>query len=150
MHQRPSKSSAKPELGARMLGAGHRMAGHEMHARGHVAADLGDRLLLDRANVREDGAGGERRCDRLRDCRIGAERRAQHDEVGLGHSLLGPLVDGIDDAECECRPAAALALGAADDLPGEPVAPHPPRERGADEADADECYAREERLRRHR
>ena len=132
-----------------MLGARDRMARHEMHARGHVRSDMGDRLLLDRAHVRQDGALGEVRCDRPSQRLIGAKRRAQHDEIGTLDARLRARVSGIDDAERKSCLAATLALGAADDALSQAVALHPARDRGADEPDAHEGDALEEGPARH-
>ena len=50
----------------RMLGAGDRMGRHEMHAlRADAARSLRDHRALDRADVRHDRAGLQRRRDRL-------------------------------------------------------------------------------------
>ena len=50
------KSSAKPEVGTGMLGAGDRMGGDEMNARRQMRRHLADDRALDRADVGDDRA----------------------------------------------------------------------------------------------
>ena len=73
-------------LGPGEFGAGYRMAGDEMDALRDVRSEVADRRLLGRTDVGKDRAGLERRADLRGDLGVGAEVRAQDDEVGiLGH-----------------------------------------------------------------
>ena len=123
-------------VGAGIFGAGDGMAGDEMHALRQVRRDVGDDSRFDRADVGDDGAGFQRRSERLRHGAISADRHAKDDEIGGGCRDRGR----IDVAKLErLRPFEHLRIAVADDdfarragLAGGAG------DRGADEADADQ------------
>ena len=134
-------------IGPGIFGAGDRMRRHEMHVlrqmRGHVADDR----ALDRADVGDDGAGRQMRADFLGHRAAGADRNADDDQIGafdrggIGfHHLIGEAEFGHALARRgrtrggHDRAHGALRAGGA-------------RDRGADQPDADQRQAVEERRR---
>ena len=103
-----------------MLGAGDRVAGHEMHPFRQVRTDVGDRALLGRADVGDDRARPQPRRDRPRDLAVTAERRAQHDEVGAIDA--GARIGGgeVGDAQRAGLVERRMRSGADRDVVGEP------------------------------
>jgi len=136
-------------LGPRMLGAGDGMAGDEMDAFGQVGADVADRRLLDRADIADDRAGFERRGNPLGDIRIGAERRADHDQIGADRCRGRIGLDCVDESEPQRRLARGGRAGAAGDGFRQPLSPHDAGERGADQTETDQRNAIEHAGSRH-
>ena len=128
----------KAGLGARVLGAGDRVAGDEMDTLGQQRADVADHRGLDRADVGDDAAGLEPRRHRFADPRIGPERRAQHDDVGALDDLARVRGGAVGDAEGAGGVEAGVGAGADGDVPGGLVAAQRVGERRADQADADD------------
>ena len=132
-------------IGSGLLGAGHRVAGDEMHTFREVRGDVAHDRRLDRADIGDGGAGALMRARCRRDVAAGANRHAEDDEIGV--------VDrrGLVSMTLSARPsstrlrarrrraavaticsASALRAGGAGD-------------RGADQADADQGHALESR-----
>ena len=125
-------------LGAGMLRAGDGVAGHKMHPLRNERLYVFDDLLFDRADIGDDGALAQTRRDTHRDFAIRRERRREHDKVGAvrgGGGIVGRLVGEVE------APNRVERLGAAragDDARLGHVAADDPRQRGADQADADQ------------
>ena len=133
-------------LGARVLGAGDRMAGNEMHASGHEPLAIADHGALDRADIGQDGARLEVRSDLLGDRTIGANRGAHDHQVRAAHGLGGRGEGLADQSEAQRGRPRRLAARVADDLARQSAAAHGMADRGADEADADQRDAFEQWL----
>ena len=146
MVHRPSNSSVKGGLGAGILGAGHRMRRHEVHAGRNVRLHGLDHRLLHRTDVGDDAAGLERGRDDAGGLAAGADRRADDHQVGIlagGGEIGAAMVDQLQ---------AVGGLGGlgpprgGHDLLGEAAAPRGQRDRAADQADADQGDLVEHRL----
>ena len=85
--QRPAalEQGGEAGIGAGILGAGHRMRRHEMHARRHQRPDVADHRLLGGADIGQDRPRREMRRDARGQVGEGAHRGAQHDAVGALH-----------------------------------------------------------------
>ena len=133
-----------------MLGAGHRMRGHEMDAgrqvRGHVAHDR----RLDRPDVGDGRALCEVRSDLLRHRAAGADRNADDDEIGARNRRLVGLDHLIGEAELGDAPARLGRARGRHDRAHGALGARGARDRGADQADTDERQTVVERGDRHR
>jgi hypothetical protein len=136
--------------GAGVLGAGDRMAGNEVHAVGQRRPDVANHRLLDRADVRDDGAGRERRRDGLGDRGVRADRHAEHHQVRPGDRLGRVGVHRIGDAQPLDDLTRAGAARIARERAGEPVAAAGKGQGRADQADAEQCDLLEQRAGRGR
>ena len=91
----------KARFRARLLGAGHRMARHEMDVRRQMRRDIADDRRLDRADIGDDRAFLESRADLARDLAAGADRHAQDDEIGIAHRCRGTLMHAVDKPDLD-------------------------------------------------
>ena len=142
----PLEQLGEAGLGPGMLRAGHRMARDQMDALGDLGAQVADHRLLDRAHIADDGAGRQMVAHRRPDLGVGAERRAEHDEVGAGDGGTRRLMHAVEEAQLHRLVAGGLAARRAGDMAGEALALHHPCKGGADQPEADERHAAEERL----
>ena len=127
-----------------MLGAGDRMRGHEMHARGQVRRHVAHDRALDRADVGHDRARLQMRADLGRDRAAGADRDADDDEIGAFDRRRIGLDHLIGDAELGDAPARGGRARRRDDRARRALRARRARDRGADQADADQREAVED------
>ena len=106
---------------------------------------LADDRALDRADVGDDRAGLEERRNLLRDRPAGADRDAEDHEVGVPDGFRVGLQHAVDDAEFNHPRACLLRARGGDDFAGEPLGPRRARDRAADQAEADQRDASEDR-----
>jgi hypothetical protein len=136
-------------IGSGMLGAGDGMGRNEMNVirqmRCHLANDRG----LDRTDIGHDRAGLEERRDLLRDRSASADRNAEDHEVGVRNRFRVGFQHAVDDAEFGHPRAGFFRARGGDDFAGEPVRPRGARDRAADQAEADQRDASEDRRRVH-
>ena len=147
MHQRLRKSVAKPASGPECSVPATGWAGTKMHARRQMRLHLGDDRALDRADVRDDGAGRQAGCMRRGDLAVGADRDAQDDEVGAARRRprrrSSPRRRGRGRAPGR---ATASSRSIATTVRGEAAVPCGAGDRRADQPEADDGEALEERL----
>ena len=126
-----------------MLGAGDRMRRHEMHicrqVRRHVAHHFG----LDGTDIGDDCAGREMRSDFTGGGAALADRNADDDEIGAFDRGRIGVDDLIRDAEFHDAPARLRRTRGRHDAADEVLRPRGARDRGADQADPDQCEAPE-------
>ena len=132
-----------------MFGAGDRMGRDEMNVIRQMRRHLADDRALDRADVGDDRAGFEERRDLLRDRPAGADRDAEDHEVGVLDGFRVGLQHAVDDAEFGHPRAGFFRARGGDDFAGEPLRPRGARDRAADQAEADQRDASEDRRRAH-
>ncbi len=135
----------KTGVGAGVLGAGHGVAGDEVHAGGDERADVAQDGELGGADVGEHAAGGEVGGDGGGDGGAGADGGAQDHAVGVAHGDGGVGVGAVGDAE---GGDAGEDVGgvAGDDLGGQLAAQGGGAGEGAaDQAEADDGEAAEHR-----
>ena len=84
-----------------MLGARKRVAGNEMHGFGQMRLHGVDHRPLDRADIRDGGAGGQMRRDLGGDVAHDAHRHGQNDQIGALHGLGGGVADPVDQPDLE-------------------------------------------------
>ena len=132
-----------------MFGARDRMRRHEMNALRQMRRHFADDGALDRADVGNDRAWFQERRDLLRDRAAGADRDAEDHEVGVLHRFRIALQHAIDDAEFGDTRTGFLRARGGDDFAGEPLGPRGARDRAADQAEADQRDASEDRRRAH-
>ena len=124
------------------------MRRHEMHAlrqmRSHVAHDR----ALDRADIGDDRAGRKVRADLGGDRAAGADRNADDDEVGAFDRLGVGLDHLVGEAELGDAPARLRRARGGDDRADGALRARRARDRGADQADADQRQAVERAARR--
>ena len=124
-----------------MLGAGDRMRGHEMHAGGKMRRHVLDHRRLDGADVGDGGARFQVRGDFGGDRPAGADRNADDDEVGARGRLGIGVDDAVGDAQFDDALARLFRAGGGDDLAHHALLACRPRDRRADQADADQGEA---------
>jgi hypothetical protein len=140
----------KAGFGARVLRAGDRMARNKVHTLRHGRADVAQHRALDRAHVRQNGAGAQLGRHLRSDGAACPDRHAQNDEIGPARGLRRGGVDGADEAEPQGGVARLLALGVADDGVRQAAPPHGMAERRPDQPEADQRYPLEHRRRHDR
>ncbi|CAM5311398.1 hypothetical protein AFEL58S_00622 [Afipia felis] len=87
MHQRLMNSSAKPESGPEFLRPGDRMSRHEVDGLGQMARHLARHRPLDGADVGDDRARFQMRCDFGGDVTELADRNADDHQIEILHRL---------------------------------------------------------------
>ena len=117
-----------------------------MDAGGDMRPDVAHHRALDRADIGQDRPRLQVLGNRCRNVAIGAERHAQHHQIGSPDCLGCRLVHPVDDAEPARRGARRLALGEAGNGAGQPAAAQRMGQRRADETDADQRHMIEQRL----
>jgi len=122
----------------RLLGTRHRMARNEVHAFGHVGADVAHNDTFYRAHIGEDGAFLEMGCDRGREARIGPDRSREHDEIGVFHRRRDLGMKRIRETRFLRFGARLRPRHIAGDMPGQPPAPGGVGDGGADQSHANE------------
>ena len=131
-------------IGAGMLGAGHRMRRHEMHARRQMRRHVPHHRALDRADVGDDRARLEMGRDFLRDRAAGADRDAEDHEIGILRRL--PALVSTTRSTMPSSATRARRLRRArggDDLVRQSLRPRGARDRAADQPEADQRDALE-------
>ena len=93
-----------------MLGPGNGVAGNQMHAIGNERPQIADDRLLGRAHVADDRTRREMVADSGADLGIGAQRRADHHQIGALDASAQLAVHAIEIAQ---RPGLVTALLAA-------------------------------------
>ena len=121
-----------------------------MHARRQMRRERGDDRAFDRADVGDDRARLQRRRDLARRLRVGADRRAEDDEIGVRRRLARRRRRRRRRASAPRRARAPAATRRAiDDRRRAALrAARRARDRGADQADADDREALERPARR--
>ena len=151
MHQRPSNSSAKPASGPECSVPATGWPGTKCTPVGQQRAEIADHRLLHRADIGDDGAGLQVRRD-------GRRRPRHRRRAACRRSTRSASVDrraGVGRGCCRTSLSSTalsrvrLAAGAWPTIsPARPLAPHGAGERRADQADADQRDALEQRLSR--
>ena len=134
-------------VGAGVFGAGDGMRGHEVDAGGQVRRHVANDRAFDRADVGDDGAGLEMRADLGRDRAAGADRDADDHEVGVLRRFGVGGDDLVGEAELDHALARRFRARGRDDLLHDALLARGARDRGADQADADQRQAIEQGLR---
>ena len=135
----------KAGVRAGILGAGDRMRRDQMHALRDMRRHVLEHRALDRADVGDDRAGLERAGDLGRDRPARADRNADDDEVGVLRGLGVGLDHLIRDAEFDDAPARRLRARGRDDRAHHAVFARRARDRAADQPDADQREAVDDR-----
>ena len=128
----------KTRFRTRVFGPRDRVGGHEMHAIGQVRRDIGDQADLDRAHVRDDGAGLQRRADLGRHRAANADRHAQDHQVGPRRRLRRALADPVAEAQLQRFGPRRRGARMAGDLARQAAALRRPGDRRADQAEPDQ------------
>ena len=135
----------EPRVRPRILGSGDGMRRNEMHARRHMRCHVLEHRGLHRADVGEDRAGLERCGDLGGHWPACADRNADDDEVGVFRRLGVGLDHLIGDAQFNDALARRLRARGRDDRAHHAVFARRARDRSADQADADQREAIDER-----
>ncbi len=125
-----------------MLGAGHRMAGHEQAGRGQMRDHVAHDLRLDRADVGDDRVRGQARAAWPRPTAptaAGGTPRTTRSAPAHGLGRVG--FGAVAQAELARTGAGALLPRPGDDLAGRRLAPQHGGERAVDQADAQHRHA---------
>ncbi len=139
----------EPRLGPGMLGAGHRVARHEVHAFGQVRAHRRQDRALHRAHVGDDRTGCQVRLHRRRNGAACADRGRDDDQVRRIHGIADLRMHAVRDREV-LDALAHIRIGImARDMRGQPIRADRQGERRSDQADADDRDALEYRLLAH-
>ena len=134
-------------VGAGILGAGDRMRGHEMHARGQMRRHVAHDRALDRADVGDDRAGFEMRAD------LGCATAPQaptgmqtitRSAPSTAAALVSTTWSAMPSSATRLRVAAERAVATI--VLHDALRARRARDRGADQADADQRQAVEEGL----
>src|SRR5262245_13904580 len=126
------------------------MAGNEMHMVRHMRADIAYHRTFDRAHIAHRGAMLQMGRDLFRDLAIGADRRAQDDEIGIPDRGSRTLMNLIEEPDAPDNAARRSTLCITGNIAGELFAANDMRQRGpyetqTDQRDAlvdDACHAR--------
>ena len=147
MDQRLTNSVAKPASGPDCSVPATGCAGTSRACARQHGAERGDHRALDRADVGDDRAGLQRRRDRAPDRLVGADRRAQDHAIGVAHRFreIGRVARRRARA-LRRAPSASFERVGEHDSPRRVLPPDRPRERRADQPDADDRQLVEDRL----
>ena len=139
MHQRLMNSSAKPESGPECSVPATGCAGTKCTPAGRCGAMSRDDRALDRADVGDDGARLEVRCDLLRHRRRRRrpECRGSRDRRPSTASALVSTTRSTMPSSVDARARLRRARGG-DDFAGEALRARGARDRTADQAEADQ------------
>jgi len=144
MHQRLTNRSAKPGVGAGVLGPGDRMPGNEVNARRDVRRHIAQHRAFDRADVGDHGACLQVRSDLGGNDPALTHRNGDDDEVGALHGRRIGLHDLVGKPELDDAPARGGGPRRRHDRAYAALRARSPRNRRADQADADQGEAIEE------
>ena len=131
-------------VGPGMLRAGDRMGGHEVHAGGNVRRHCAQHRAFDRADVGYDRARRQMRADLGGDRAAGADRNADDDEIGAFDGRRIGFDHLIGEAELGHPPAGGGRAGGRHDRARGALRARGSRDRGADQAHADQREAVED------
>ena len=140
----------KARFGAGMLGAGDRVARHQRDAPRQQRRQRLDHRTLGRGDIGDDDAGTEQRAEFPADRGKGARRHCQDDEPGAGDGASQRVVHAVGEAQLFRRRPRRGAGVEHRDMAGQSVGAQRPRQRRADQADADNGDAPEDRRPGHR
>ena len=107
MHQRPSNNSAKPASGPDCSVPAIGWAGMKCTPLRNMRADIAHHRRLDRADIADDRARLQMRRHLLRELAESADRRREHDEIGVAHAVGDVVVQRIGEADCRARASAS-------------------------------------------
>ncbi len=123
-----------------MLGAGNRVARHQMNAGGQFRLDVPDDHLLDRAHICDDCTRGKVRRHRGSGRPVDAHRNGQDNQVGAGDRVANLCVGAIDDHQFFRRRARVGVRVVSGDMARQAVRLEGARQRRPDQADADDRH----------
>ena len=121
-----------------MLGAGNRMRRDEMHVGGQVGTHVAHDRAFDRADVGHDRSRLEMRRDLLGDVAARADRSADDDEIGAGDRGGVGFDHLVGEPEFGDAPARRGGARGRHDFAHGALRARRARDRGADQADADQ------------
>ena len=125
---------------SRLLGAGERVGGDEMHAFGDMRGHGIDHGALDRADIAHCGAGGEHGADFGGHGGHCAHGDAEHHQIGAFTGFGGAVADAVAKADVAGRLAGGLRAGIARHFARHARAFHRPEHRRGDEPEADQRH----------
>ena len=148
----PAVDEQGREAGIRagILGAGDRMRRDEMHALGQMRRHVAQYGALDRADIGNGCAACQMRADLGGDRTADSDRNADDDQIGAGDRGGIALDHLVGKSELGDAPSRFRRTCRRHDLTHGALRPRRPRDRGADQASADQGEAIEQRCDRTR
>ena len=146
-HDEPAvdEQARKAGIGTRLLGAGDRMARHEMGVSRQARRQRRDHGAFYGADIRDDRAFPQGRRNELRQICVGADRHAEDHEIGALHCLARIRRVGIAEFQSfRARQNLGRIVGNRDRA-GRRWLSQSARDRRADQADAENRDALEQR-----
>ena len=132
-------------VGTGMFGAGDRVPGNEMHAGGNVRRHFTHDVRFDRADVGDNRSRFEMRADLARYGAADADRDGNDHQIGaFGCGRVG-VYHRVGEAELTDAPPRRFGSRGRDNRFDDAERPRRPRDRRADEADADQRQPIEQR-----